>query len=216
MRSAIFGSALAFGMTMVSSALAQSAPAPAAPAPAPSTAAAAQPAAGEVRRDPKGIKGISPFWEAIKKGDSALLARDFDGAIAAYREAITSQPQNPMGHYRLGEAQLLKGDQKEAEAAWSQGLRFAGNEPVMRAKLLFVLADLRERQKSYDDATTKWTEYGKYAAEHKDAKAYPATAEDRSKRIATAKELATQYAEVKARIEKRLKEADEAARKNAK
>jgi len=205
MQSRIFVPALLAVLLVSSMSLAQSAPPP----------AAAQPAPGEPRKDPKGVKGISPFWEAIKKGDNAVLARDFDGAIAAYREAIQSQPQNPMGHYRLGEAQLGKGDQKEAELAWNAGLRFADKDPVMKAKLLFVLADLRERQKSHDEATTRWTDYGK-AASDKAAKGYPATPEDRKKRIATVKELATQYADVKVRIEKRLKEADETARKNAK
>jgi len=120
-----------------------------------------------------------------------------------------------MGHYRLGEAQLAKGDQKEAELAWAAGLRFADKDPAMKAKLLFVLADLRERQKAHDDADARWTDYAKHAAQ-KDAKAYPATADDRKKRIAAVKQLATEYAEVKQRIEKRLKEADAAARKNAK
>jgi TolA-binding protein len=206
MQNRIFVPAVLAVLAVSSVGLAQDAPAPAAPA---------QPAAGEPRKDPKGVKGISPFWEAIKKGDSAILARDFDGAIAAYREAIQSQPQNPMGHYRLGEAQLAKGDQKEAELAWTAGLRFADRDAVMKAKLLFVLADLRERQKNHDDATTRWAAYG-VAASAKDAKGYPATAEDRKKRIATVKELATQYADVKVRIEKRLKEAEEAARKSAK
>src|SRR5688572_23727320 len=176
MQSRIFVSTALAVLAVSSISLAQNAPAPA--------PAAAQPAAGEPRKDPKGVKGISPFWEAIKKGDNSAIARDFDGAIAAYREAIQSQPQNPMGHYRLGEAQLAKGDQKEAELAWGAGLRFADKDPVMKAKLLFVLADLRERQKSHDEANTRWTDYGK-AASAPGAKGYPATAEDRKKRIAT-------------------------------
>jgi hypothetical protein len=212
MRNRLFVPFLLAGLAIASVSFAQTAPAPT-PAPAP---AAAEPAPGEPRRDPKGIKGISPFWEAIKKGDNAILARDFEGAIAAYREAITSQPQHPMGHYRLGEAQLGKGDQKEAELAWNQGVRFADKDPVMKAKLLMVLADLRERQKMNEDADTRWGDYAKFVAERKEAKGYPATAEDRKKRIAAIKELVTQYAEVKLRIEKRLKEAEEAARKNAK
>src|SRR5262245_4117191 len=88
------------------------------------------------RRDDKGIKGISPFGETVKKGDNADVARDFDGAISAYREAIQKQPQNPMGHYRIGEAHLAKGDDKEAEAAWVAGLRYVGKDHQLRTKLL--------------------------------------------------------------------------------
>src|SRR6187551_881098 len=85
------------------------------PADAAKPAAAAKPA--EVRRDPLGIKGISPFTEALKRGDSALLARDIEGAIVAYRDALAIEPQNALGQYRLGEAQILKGDLSAAEEA---------------------------------------------------------------------------------------------------
>src|SRR5688572_20063397 len=120
------------------------APAPAAPpAAAPATKA---PATNAGRKYPRG-----PFGDALNKGDAAYIARDFDGAIKAYREAIEKESQNPLGHYRLGEAQLAKGDMNEAEQSWQAGLRFAGKDEKLRAKLLFVLADLRERQKNYDE-----------------------------------------------------------------
>jgi tetratricopeptide (TPR) repeat protein len=178
--------------------------------------AAAKPSADGVRRDPKGIKGISPFWEALKKGDSAYGARDFDGAIAAYREAITAEPQNALGHYRAGEAQLAKGDLKEAEAAFMSGLRFVGNDSMLKAKLEFAMADLGERQKAYDDATAKWTEYETFTTAQPDAKGYPASATERKKVIETWKKVSADAADVKTRIEKRLKEADEAMRKSSK
>jgi tetratricopeptide (TPR) repeat protein len=168
------------------------------------------------RRDPKGIKGISPFWEALNRGDSAYSARDFDGAIAAYREAITADPQNALGHYRAGEAQLAKGDLKEAEEAFLSGLRFVGNDSMLKAKLEFVMADLRERQKSYDDATQKWTEYETFTTAQADAKGYPASATERKKVIDAWKKLSADSVEVKARIDKRLKEADESVRKSSK
>ena len=177
---------------------------------------AAKPSADGVRRDPKGIKGISPFWEALKKGDSAYGARDFDGAIAAYREAITAEPQNALGHYRAGEAQLAKGDMKEAEAAFMSGLRFVGNDSMLKAKLEFAMADLGEREKAYDDATAKWTEYETFTTAQPDAKGYPASATERKKVIETWKKVSADAADVKTRIEKRLKEADEAVRKSSK
>jgi tetratricopeptide (TPR) repeat protein len=172
--------------------------------------------ASGVRRDPKGIKGISPFWEAVKKGDAAFVARDFDGAIAAYREAITAEPENALGHYRAGEAQIAKGDLKEADAAFLSGLRFVGNDAMLKAKLEFAIADLRERQKSYDDATQKWTDYESFTTATPDAKGYPASATERKKVVETWKKVSADAVEVKARIEKRLKEADEAVRKSSK
>src|SRR6478609_2314830 len=78
--------------------------APAATSPQPPAKAA------EVRRDARGVKGISPFREAIARGDAALLRRDFEAALAAYREALAQEPENALGHYRSGEAQLQKGE----------------------------------------------------------------------------------------------------------
>jgi tetratricopeptide (TPR) repeat protein len=184
--------------------------------PATALGQAAPKKAGEVRKDPKGLTGVSPFWESLKKGDNAYVARDYDGAIAAYKEAITKEPQNALGHYRIGEAHLAKEQMQEAEAAWVAGLRYVGANHPLRAKLLFVLADLRERQKSYDDATEGWNKYEAFVREQPQSKGYAATAADRKKRVADWKKLVVDYGEVKKRIQKRLEEADEKARKSAK
>jgi tetratricopeptide (TPR) repeat protein len=163
----------------------------------------------------KAVKTDGPYMELITKGDRAVVARDFDGGIAAYREAIQKDPRNALGHYRLGAAQLLKGDQKEAEAAFVAGLRFVGRDGTLKGKLIFALADLRERQKNNDEAIARWKEYSKNSEENKEAYTYPATAAERVARNEAWKKLQAEAAEVKTRIEKRLKEADDAARKSA-
>ncbi len=167
-----------------------------------------------VRRDPTGVQGISPFWEAVNKGDRAYLARDLPGAIAAYEQAIKAEPKNPMGHYRLGEAYLAKDMPKDAEDAWTAAVRFADQVPTVKAKALFVLADLAERQKNWNTATERWTAYENFVKDPK-AKGYAATASERKKRIAAWIELEKKSAEVKGRIEKRLKEAEEKAKESA-
>lgn len=170
---------------------------------------------GKERHDPKGIKGISPFWEDLNKGDSAYVARDFDGAIKAYRDAITKEPHNAMGHYRMGEAQLAKGNMKEAEASWVSALNFVGNDISLKAKILFCLADLRERQKSYDDAIDIWNKYLALSKAHPQVKMFPASAQERIRVITVWKKMLKEYGAVKKRIAERLKEADEKAKKNA-
>ncbi len=160
------------------------------------------------RKDPDGIKGISPFWEDLKRGDNAYVARDYDGAIAAYTDALRKEPQNALGHYRIGEAHLAKNDMREAEASWVAALRFVGADHTLKGKILFVMADLRERQASYDDATDSWGKYEGFAKSQPEAKTYPATPPERVKVIATWKKMQADYALVKARIEKRLKEID--------
>jgi tetratricopeptide (TPR) repeat protein len=176
---------------------------------------AVQAPAGGVRRDPKGHKGISPFWESIKKGDDSLSARDIEGAKTAYQEAIRLEPQNPMGHYRMGEAELTKGNVKEAEALWQTALRFCGENAAMRAKVLFVLADVKERQRALDEATNGWTAYETHAKSAPTAKTYPGTPPDRKKRITDWKKLEADYGPVKERIKKRLEEAEKKAAESA-
>lgn len=171
--------------------------------------------AAGAQREPKTRKASAAYLEAVTKGDRAVIARDFDTAIAAYREAIQKEPQNPLAHYRVGSAQLLKGDQKEAEAAFVAGLRFVGKDGTLKGKLLFALADLRERQKNNDEAIGRWKEYSANAEADKEAFTYPATATERLARNEAWKKNQAESAEVKTRIEKRLKEADEASRKSA-
>jgi len=179
--------------------------------------AASKPAATlEARRDPRGVQGISPFTEALKRGDSALLARDFEAAIAAYRDALTKEPTNALGHYRVGEAQILKGDLHEAELSFSAGLRVvAAGNPSLKAKLQFALADLGERQKAYDEASGKWTEYEAFTTSQKDT-GFPASGSERKRVLLAWKKLSADALEVKARIEKGLQAADEAVKKSSK
>lgn len=171
----------------------------------------------EVRRDPLGIKGMSPFTEALKRGDGAVLARDLEGALAAYRDALSKEPGNALGDYRLGEVQLLKGDLEQAESAFSAGLRaVAATNLGLKAKLLFALADLHERQKAYDEASAQWTEYEAFTTEQKDAQGFPASGSERKKVVEAWKKLSADSLAVKARIEKGVQAADEAVRKSSK
>lgn len=188
---------------------------PAGEAPKADASANASAADSNVRRDPKGIKGISPFWESLKLGDSAYLARDYDNAIGQYLDAITKDPRNPLGHLRMAEALMKKQSLKEAEQALQAAARFAEGDPSLKAKVLFLLAVLQEDQKAYDAATAAWKEYQEFGRQQPHAKVHQRTPPERQKRIATAKQLAQDYAAVKERIEKRLKAADDAAKKNA-
>lgn len=160
--------------------------------------------------------GPSPYSPALQKGDSAYIARDFDGAIAAYRQEIEKNPNGALGHYRMGEAELAKGNFAEAEESWQTALRFADKDQHLKSKILFVLADLKERQKAYDDAVERWKTYQQHAESTPAAKGYPASAADRIKRADEWKKLSADAAEVKARIEKRIKEADDSMRKSSK
>lgn len=161
------------------------------------------------RKDPKGIQGVSPYMELLVKGNRAYVARDFAAAISAYQEAVQLEPQRPQAHYLLGEAYLADGKLEDAGLRWDTALRYADKEPVMRAKVLFVLADLRERQQRWNDAAEAWKQYESFVTATAEAKGYAATATERNRAIAVHKDLADKYAKVQERIRQREQDTQE-------
>jgi tetratricopeptide (TPR) repeat protein len=184
-------------------------PSGAAPKDAPKGAAAGP------RKDPAGQTGISPYMEQIVKGQAAFVARDFPGAIAAFQEAIKLDPGLMLGFYRLGEAMLETGKIEDAEGAWTTALGKKGGEDL-NAKVLFCMADLRERQKSWQVAKDAWAAYTAFLTGHPKANGYAATAVERDKMIDRRVKDEKDYAVVKERIKKREEERAKEAEENAK
>lgn len=179
----------------------------------PDAAAAAAPK-GPLK-DPENKKGISPYMEAVNKGEAAYVARDFPAAVVGFQDAIKIDGQQMLAFYRLGEAQLAAGKPEEAEAIWSSALTKAGPDEL-KAKVLFVLADLRERQKKMPEAKDAWGQYAAFLKEKADAKGYAATPEERQKVIDRRAKDEKDYAAVKERIAKRQAEREKEAAENAK
>lgn len=121
------------------------------------------------RRDPDNVTALSEFMVSCVEGNGKYLARDYVGAIDSYRRAIQLAPRNPLAHYLLGAAQLATGNQVEAEAAWKQAESLADNrDPLLRAKVLFVLADLKERQRKLPEARDAWLSYQEWVTKEVD------------------------------------------------
>jgi tetratricopeptide (TPR) repeat protein len=99
------------------------------------------------------------YSTTLTQANAKYAARDFDGAIALYRKAIEISPHQASGHYFLGEAQLAAGNLAEAEASWGRALDASDKDATLHAKVLFVLADLKERQRKLEDAKTAWQAY---------------------------------------------------------
>jgi tetratricopeptide (TPR) repeat protein len=141
------------------------------------------------------------YRAACADGNTKYAARDFPAAIEAYRKAIEHDPKNPLGFYLLGEAQLAGGNLTEAEASWNRASLEAGEkEPALRAKILFVLADLKERQKKWDEARAAWQVYLDWASKYPNAGAFPGSAQSRQQVIDTVVKLDKAYAVVRQRI----------------
>ena len=114
------------------------------------------------------------------QGNAKYVARDYAGAIELYRKAIDHAPHQPLGYYLLGEAQVATGNLTEAEASESRAALDAGEkDPALHARILFVTADLKERQKKWEDAKAAWQTYLEWANHFPDAGVFPATAQSR-------------------------------------
>jgi hypothetical protein len=187
-------------------------PAPAKGAPAP---AKVEPPVFPLK-DPQGRAGISPYMELINKGEASFVARDFPGAVVQFQEAVKLDGQKILAFYRLGEALLAAGKPEDAEAIWKTGLSKEGT-PTLRARLYFCLADLKERQKSWDAAKEAWGKYAQFLKDNaQEAKGYALTPEERIKVIDRRVKDEKDYAVVKERIAKRQAEREKEAEENAK
>lgn len=167
-------------------------------------------------KDPQGKMGISPYMEFINKGEASFIARDFNGAVVQFQEAIKADGQKMLAFYRMGEAQLAAGKPEEADAIWTAGLSKEGT-PTLKARLLFCLADLKERQKKWDGAKEAWGKYAQFLKDNaQDAKGYAMTPEERIKVIDRHVKDEKDYAVVKERIKTRQAEREKEAEENAK
>jgi tetratricopeptide (TPR) repeat protein len=185
--------------------LAQAASPNAAVAPTPSVAAGvAVTSSNAIRRDPAGRTGISPSWEAIKRGDDAYVANNLDGAIHEYQTAIESGAPNPIAHVRLASALIAKGDFKQAQVSLDAAMQLAQSDSQLTAKALFVTADLKERQHDLPGALAAWKAYAAFIATHPGIHAFPGSSNSRQAKITAYMKLTEQSAQVKKRIDERL------------
>ena len=61
---------------------------------APNEQTAAKTADG-IRKDAKGVTGISPFWEALQAGDRAFVARSYTVALQSTKRRSRPRPISP-------------------------------------------------------------------------------------------------------------------------
>ena len=76
----------------------------------------------------------------------------------------------------------------------------AGEDPALRARILFVTADLKERQKKWEDAKAAWQAYLDWAKRFPGAGVFPASALSRQAVIDTAMKQDKAYEIVRQRI----------------
>jgi Flp pilus assembly protein TadD len=140
------------------------------------TAAPAASDAGSSKRDPDNRAGLAEWMDRCVQGNAKFMAKDVPGAIDLYRQAIQLAPKRPLPRYLLGEAQMASMNLADAEASFKEALDLSDDrDPNVRGKILFVTADLREREKKWDEAKVAWQAYADYSSKHADAGMTPST-----------------------------------------
>ena len=60
------------------------------------------------------VELVNDSEKKIQKGKEALLSGELDAALAAFKEALDMDPDNPHAHLNIGVAHKLKGDREAA------------------------------------------------------------------------------------------------------
>jgi tetratricopeptide (TPR) repeat protein len=167
------------------------------------------------RRDPAGKAGISPFMEAIVRGDRAYGTADYAGATESYGEAARLDPEATMPLYRRGLVELAQGKYDDCEQTLQKAAQKKGTDEL-QAKVLFVLAELRERTGKWQLAKDAWSTYAAFVEGHPKAHGYADTAIERQKQIDRRVKYEKDFGAVKERIERRQKELEKEAEESAK
>jgi hypothetical protein len=182
--------------------------APPASSVAPAAPAAAD-AGGEKKHDPDNRTAIAEWMEKCVEGNKKFLAKDIPGALDLYRQAMQLAPKQPIPHYLFAEAELGGGNLVEAEQALKDAEASSSEkDPITRGKILFLTADVMERQKKWVDAKTAWSAYSDFASKHGDAGAAPATPPARIQAIDDMLKQDKAYDVVRQRIADEAKDKD--------
>jgi tetratricopeptide (TPR) repeat protein len=156
---------------------------------------------------PPGIsERTPPAWVAIQRGHRAFQARDFDTALAAYREAAMATPPLPIAHYFIGAAQRAKGLYDEALESFRTASRLAGDSDAgLKAKSLFNIAMTQEAKKDLASAKEAWLEYKTWCTTHASITGFPQVADERVAAIEAVQQLNQTYDAVRQRIADRVR-----------
>ena len=113
---------------------------------------------------------LSQYMATVIEGNVLYGKKDFTGAIDTFKRAVQLSPNNPLGQYLLGESYLATKNLGEAEAAFLAAEQLADSKnPLLRAHVLFAVADVYEREKKPAQAETAWQAYVEHAQNYADA-----------------------------------------------
>jgi len=95
----------------------------------------------------------------VALGQALARGGDLDGAIAAYRKALATNPRDATAHFELGNALAARGDLEHAIAAYEQAIAL---DPALRKeaqpKLAWARAGLQRMHGQFDAAIVSYRE----------------------------------------------------------
>jgi tetratricopeptide (TPR) repeat protein len=151
-------------------------------------------------RAAKGASTGAKYAEVCAQGNAKVGAHDLPAAIVLYRSAIDLDPKNPLAYYLVGEAELAGGNIAGAEADFEHAAAESGeHDPAQKARALFVLADLKERQWKWAEAKAAWQAYLDWASRFPNG-TFPESARSRQQAIDTMLKQDKAYEVVRRRI----------------
>jgi tetratricopeptide (TPR) repeat protein len=154
-----------------------------------------------VKHDPDNVRAISQYVELLVQANRKLVANDAAGAMEIYKQAIPLAPRNPLGHFYQGAAHIALGDLASAEASYREAESLSDDRNSnLRGKILFALADIKERQGKWEEARAAWQAYTDFAQKHADAGVHPQTGASRLQSLDDVLKLQKQYVAVRERI----------------
>ena len=174
------------------------------------------PSESEIRKDPKGLTGISPAKEAIADGRKAFARKDYGTALSHFERARSKETDKALAGYLIAQTKLRLADLQGAIEA-AKAARATNPQAPLAAKLLFLEAELLEQKANSEKAKDKdslrgalvtgweaardaWTAYAVYLRVNTTLPDHKATAEDRRAKIADRQQRAKVYGEVRSRI----------------
>lgn len=152
----------------------------------------------EVRRDPKGQKGISPYNEELARGRKAFASGKHDEAIVFFKRAVDKDKDKMEAYFLIAQAHIAKDDRKAATDTINETGSKKGDEELM-SRVLFFRADVLEREANtgtttgsalkdalagaWDKTKEAYTAYSVFLQSHTRVKGYAESSDERKKQI---------------------------------
>jgi tetratricopeptide (TPR) repeat protein len=124
------------------------------------------------------------LWNRLHEAETALQARRFPEAAAAFEEVLKEDPKNRFALSRAGIAHLETGKPAQAEIRLRQALAIDGDHAVSRQALALALV----RQEKWNEAREQWQELLRVQPRNVDAWVQLSLAEQKLGRSAEAKQ----------------------------